>query len=143
MATIYFDASVFRTLFPAYSNAITYPDVMLQLYWDMATAYINDKTSGYYCGGMNLKQQTYALNLMTAHLLYLADQVSGGNTPGIETGATIDKISVTIAPPVTPNQWQYWLQSSPYGQMLLALLQTAAAGGRFYNPAPVFTAFRR
>lgn len=143
MATIPFDVTAFRTMFPAFSNTTTYPTITLQSYWDMATAYINDKTAGYYCGGWVLKQQVLALNLMTAHLAALFVLIASGQTPGIEISATIDKISVSMEPPPAKNQWQYWLQTTPYGAQLLALLQIAAAGGRFYNPAAVFTAFRR
>ncbi|OWK47571.1 hypothetical protein FRUB_01270 [Fimbriiglobus ruber] len=57
------------------------------------------------------------------------------------TGATIDKISVTLEPPPAPNAWQYWLQSSPYGQQLLALLQVVSAAAstsrRVFRGKPV------
>lgn len=146
MATIYFNATNFRALFPAFANSIVYPDFRLQVYWDSATSYITDRYGGWY-NGLNLKQQTLALNLMTAHLLYLSSQIAaddgGGGAIGIETSASIDKISVAVQPPPAPNQWQYWLNTSAYGQQLLALLEIAAAGGRFYNPVPVFPAFRR
>lgn len=139
MAIISFDVAAFRRLFPAFSGSC-YSDSTLQVFWDMATAYLNDRTGG--CGNMNLKQQTLALNLMTAHLAAITAMIAAKDTPGIVTSATIDKISVTIQPPPEVNQWQYWLNSTPYGQQLLALLQIAAAGGRFYNPVSVFTAFR-
>lgn len=143
MATVFFNAAAFRASFPSFSNATAYPDSRMQMYWDMATAYITDQTGGAYCAGMNAKQQVLALNLMTAHLLALSNLIASGQTPGIEVSATIDKISISIEPPPATNQWQYWLQTTPYGAELLALLQVMTVGGRFYNPRPVVTAFRR
>lgn len=140
MAVIPFNVTVFRTLFPAFANTTTFPDVFLQAYWDVAGAYISNNSS---CSGMTFAQQTLALNLMTAHLVYLSTLIAGGENPGIELSATIDKISVSNMPPPAPNQWQYWLQTSPYGAQLLALLQIAAAGGRMINGYPVFNSFRR
>ena len=143
MATIQFNSANFRALFSAFANTTQYPDTLLQLLWNNATSYITNQTSCGWYSGLNLNQQTLALNYMTAHLLALSAQITAGDTPGIVTAATIDKISVTLQPPPETNQWQYWLNQTPYGQQLLSLLQIAAAGGRFYGGAPVFTAFRR
>lgn len=142
MASIPLNISTFRLQFPAFANCPSYPDEKLQAYWCNAGAYISNRQGGAYCMGMRPNQQVLALNYMTAHLLAISDIIAKKGTPGIVTGATIDKISVTIEPPPQTNQWQYWLNQTPYGQELLALLQIAAAGGRYFNGAPVFTAFR-
>jgi len=43
---------------------------------------------------------------------------------------SVDKTSVTlVAPPGADNQFKYWLNQSPYGQALLALLSVQSAGG--------------
>lgn len=133
---INFNSAAFRALFPAFANTVTYPDIQVQVYWDTASAYVSNRTGGCYTGGMTLAQQTLALNQMTAHLVCLSALIASGNTPGITVGATIDKISVTLEPPPAPNQWQYWLQTTPYGQQLLALLQVASVGG-FYASSGV------
>ncbi len=149
MATILYNDANFRALFPAFADVTKYPQATIQQYWDLATSYITDCTrTGYYegfaCVNRQPKQQTNALNLMTAHLLYLNTLVAAGQPTGTLTGATIDKVSVQLQPPPAPNQWQWWLNQSPYGQQLLALLQVAAAGGRFFTSgAPVVPAFRR
>ena len=135
MGTINSIDPAFRTLFPAYADTVVYPAATVQAYWDTATAYVSNRAGGCYTGGMTAAQQTLALNQMTAHLLYLGGQVAQGNTPGVMTGATIDKISVTLEPPPAPNQWQYWLNQSPYGQQLLALLQVASVGGFYASTA--------
>lgn len=136
MAIVPFNVADFRALFPAYADSDRYPDAMLQAYWDTATAYVSDRKGGCYVGGMTAAQQKLALNQMTAHLVYLSGLIAAGNTPGVMTGATIDKISVTMEPPPATNQWQWWLNQSPYGQQLLSLLQVASVGG-FYASSGV------
>jgi hypothetical protein len=143
MPTIQLNTENFRLLFSAFSNSTKYPDAKIQLFWNNSGSYINNQAGGCYCGGLSTAQQTLALNYMTAHLLFIADQAASGETGGVLTGATIDKISVSLEPPPQTNQWQWWLNQSPYGQELLALLQVASVGGRFYNPAMVQGAFRR
>jgi Protein of unknown function (DUF4054) len=136
MSCINYNDAAFRALFPVFANTIQYPAAAIQIYWNTATAYVSNRYGGCYTGGMTLAQQTLALNQMTAHLYCLSGLIAAGQTPGIMVGATIDKISVTMEPPPAPNQWQYWLQTTPYGQQLLALLQVASVGG-FYAASGV------
>lgn len=144
MTTIALDIAAFRALFPAFSNVITYPDAVIQLFWDTATNYVSDQNGGCYTQGLKLAQQTLALNQMTAHLLALNALIGNSSqTPGLKQAATIDKVSITLTPPPVPNQWQWWLSLTPYGQQLLALLQVASAGGFYYGGFPTSGAFRR
>ena len=135
MPCINYNDTAFRALFAPYANTTTYPANIIQGYWNSAILYISNRYGGRFTG-KTVAQQTQMINLMTAHLLYLAGLIAGGNTPGIITGATIDKISVTIEPPPVKNQWQYWLQTTPYGQELLALLQVVGVGGFYATSAP-------
>lgn len=135
MACIRYNDSAFRALFSAYANTVTYSPTMVQAFWDTAGNYVSTRAGGCFTGGMTLSQQTLAVNQMTAHLLYLNDLIAAGNTPGVAVAATVDKISVTLEPPPAPNQWQYWLNQSPYGQQLLALLQVASVGGFYASSA--------
>lgn len=132
MTTITLDTTVFRATFPAYADTTKYPDVQLQAWFNAATSYISDEYSDGWANFMTLKQATQALYTMTAMWGDITAQIASGDTPGIVTSATIDKISVGTAAPPVKNQWQYWLSSSPYGQMLLALLQIAGVGGKYY-----------
>lgn len=136
MAVIQFDFDAFVLAFPAFVNV---PPPQLQIYWDMATAFISDRPQ--WC--LKLSTQIYYIQLMTAHIAQLAANIAAGDTPGIVTGAAIDKISVTLQPPPETNQWQYWLNLTPYGQMLLALLQVGAVGGFYAGGFPERLAFRR
>jgi hypothetical protein len=136
VCVINYNDDAFRGLFPAFASPTQYPAPALQVWWNTASAYVSNQSGGCYTGGMTLAQQTLALNLMTAHLVFLSNLIASGNTPGITVGATVDKVSVTLEPPPAPNQWQYWLNQSPYGQQLLALLQVASVGG-FYATSGV------
>lgn len=139
MATIIFDPSLFRQQFPAYSNATTYPDAMLQMYWDMAICYVSDDDYGW----LDLHCRTLALNLMTAHLLYSAGLIAAGQTSIIINSSTVDKITVSLTPPPIKNQWQWWLNTTPYGIQLLTLLSANSVGGFWTGGLPELCAFRR
>lgn len=143
MADISFDVAAFRTLFPAFESETTYPDLRLQAFWDMATDYINPSQVLAVCGGLKLARKTYALNLMTAHIAALNTIIASGQTPGQVQSSGIDKISVSLTPPPQANQWQWWLGLTPYGQQLLALLQTASVGGFYVGGLPETAAFRK
>lgn len=145
MTTIAFDPTTFRALFKAFTSAGDYPDVVLQLFFDTATAYVSaDIIPSAPCyGGLNLAQQTLALNQMTAHLVALNDLIAAGENPGVEVSSTVDKISVSMMPPPATTQWQWWLNQTPYGAQLLALLSVAAVGGFYSGGHRIASAFRR
>jgi len=132
-----FDIPAFRVSYPAYANPITYPDATLQMYFNNGTSYIANCNYGY-LNGVNRYQ---ALTLMTAHLTYISDLISAGQTPVLIQNSTIDKITVGLTPPPLLNQFQWWLSTSPYGQQLLALLQINSCGGFFVGGSPVRASF--
>ena len=133
---IQYNDAAFRALFPTYANANNYPVPVIQANWNSATLYISNRYTGSCWNRLTLAQQTQAINLMTAHLLYVAGQIAAGKTSVVVAGATIDKIALTLEPPPAANQWQWWLNTSPFGIQLLALLQVASVGG-FYFPGSV------
>lgn len=135
MAAIGFDYSAFIAAFPAFAQT---PQITLQTTWQTAGLYVNNQVYN----GCNTALQTQYLNLMTAHLLAISCLIQGGDTPGIVTAATIDKISVTLEPPPQANQFQWWLNTTPYGQQLLALLQIKSVGGYYVGGSPVTSSFR-
>lgn len=143
MATIFFNAGDFRTFFPNFADPAAYPTPTLQVYWDTATSYISNKNGGCYVLGLKLAQQKLALNLMTAHIAALFATANAGQATGLVQSSTIDKVSVTLTPPPVPNQWQWWLNQTPYGQQLLALLQVAAVGGGYFGGYPTSFTLRR
>lgn len=135
MPNIQIDVDSFKTAFPVFSKV---PGPTIELYFGFATDIMTNEPQ---CG-VSTQIQTRWLYLMTAHLLAINLQVLAGNNPGIVTQASIDKISVTMQPPPERNQWQWWLNQTPYGQQLLALLQAQSAGGFYVGGTPERTAFR-
>ncbi len=136
---IQFDLIAFRSSFLAFASIDTYPDASLIASWDAATCYISPQNYGYLQDDGRAK----ALNLMTAHLIALADTVKAGQMPSMVSASTVDKISVTLTPPPIKSQWQWWLSLTPYGQQLLALLSASAAGGFYIGGLPESSGFRR
>ena len=128
----------FRQAFPEFGNEIAFPDSTLEMYWTWATLYISDINRGWLRG----RSRQHCLNLMTAHLLQVHLIAASGKLPGIVIEATVGKVDVQLEPPPLPNQWQFWLGTTGYGQQLLALLQVKSAGGNYYGGPPVLSAFR-
>lgn len=135
---ITFDVTAFRLMFPEFADATAYPDAVLQMYWDWATGYVSDVNYGW----LNGANRALALNLLTAHLLQINGVIQSGQVPNLMQTATIDKVSVGLTPPPIPNQWQWWLNQSGYGQSLLALLQVQSVGGFWVGGSPQRAAFR-
>lgn len=134
-----FDVIDFRSLFQAFSNDVVYPDALLQMYWDTAINYISNVGN---FGSLQGTSRQYALNLMTAHLAQLNVLINSGQTPYVMDNATIDKINIGLLPPPVKSQWQWWLNTTPYGAQLLSLLQTRSAAGFYIGGSPQVAAFR-
>lgn len=149
VGVIEFDVDAFRAMFPAFAPDPP-TDGTLSGYWTVATVYIDDRD--YNCWMLKGAQRALALNQMTAHIAQLYSLIAAADVPaqaqiGLDQSATIDKVSVTVTPPPikTGDQFAWWLSLTPYGQMLLALLQAVTVGG-FYTPGSVVperSAFRK
>lgn len=139
MTCIQYNDANFRAMFTEFSSTVTYPLSLLQLYWNSATDYISNRPN--FAFGIN--QLTLALNQMTAHLAKLNALAGSGQGTGLMQGATIDKVSIQLTPPPEVNQWQWWLNQTPYGQQLLALLQMVSVGGTYVGSYPTVFTLRR
>lgn len=135
---ISFDAARFRAAFPAFANVSSFPDAMLQGYWDAATYQISDEDHGW----LNGKARGRALDCMTAHLAHLSQLIASGQTVGLVSGAQIDKVQVTLTPPPVKTQWRWWMSLTPYGAECLAILAAKGAGGLYVGGTPNGMAFR-
>jgi hypothetical protein len=137
-----FDYALFKLQCPAFANPVTYPESLMQTYWDIASNYISTVANW---GALQGSMRQYALNLMVAHLAFLSGIIASGagNTqvPGLMQTATIDKVSVGLTPPPLPNQFQWWLNLTPPGQSLLALLQVNSVGGFYIGGSAPLQAF--
>lgn len=139
MTTLTFDVTLFRQQFPAFADPTAFPDAQLQMYWDMATCFMSDEDYGWLNGAC----RQLALNMMTAHLTATSVLIANGQTSILVQGATIDKVTVTLKPPETPNEWRWWLNTTPYGMQLLTLLSANSVGGFYIGGLPELAAFRR
>lgn len=133
-----FNYAQFIALVPAYSNPAKYSQATLQAFWNSAINYISDVGN---FGSLQGDKRQYAINLMTAHLVYISDLTKSGTVPYLMQTSTIDKVSVGLTPPPLKNQFQWWLSVSPYGQQLLALLQINSVGGFYIGGSPQRAAF--
>jgi|SRR5271154_1821016 len=145
-SVITFDVTLFRQQFPAFANNPPYSDAMLQMYWDMATCYIDDSTTT--PSQLNGTCRQLAINQMTAHLaqisVIIANNGQNNGIPKIINESTVDKISVSLTPPpFGTSEWRWWLNTTPYGQMLLSLLDVTSVGGFYFGALPETLAFRR
>lgn len=142
MTTIVYDDAAFRAMFaPAFSDTTLYPESQLANFFSRATSYISPEDYGF----LQSADRTQALYLMAAHLQALSTMIAQNNgaSGGFVTQATIDKVSVTLQAPPAKSQWQWWLNMTPWGQQLLALLGVASAGGWLVGGLPERAAFRR
>lgn len=143
MTTQVLDAALFRQLFAEFADPAAYSDAVLQYRWTEAVNYISADDSCDLSGA----QRQHAVLCMTAHLMRLAATIAAGTggVTGVVTGATIDKVSVTLQPPPvrSGSSWSFWLAQTPYGQQLSALLSQAAVGGMFVGGWPERSGFRK
>lgn len=135
-AVLTFDYAQFIEYFPQFN---TYSEPELQLKWDTAIFYVSDIA---HCGSVQGQKRQYAIYLMMAHLLYISELVISGNTSGVMESASIDKVSVSLQPPPGKTEFNWWLNSSPYGQQLAALLLANSVGGYSAGGSPVLGSFR-
>lgn len=136
---IVLDKQAFRAQFPAYSNTATFTDVTVQMYFDMATNYVNADDAGFLRGS----SRTLVLYLMTAHLLSISTAISAGQPLQALSGASEGSVSVTMVAPPAKNGWQWWLSSTPYGQQIWALLSAKSVGGFYIGGSLVRSGFRK
>lgn len=137
MVTHVFDLPTFQALFPALTNVTVSTG---PLFWGAATSSMSDQDN---CAieGDSLQ---YALNLLTAHIAALAKLLASGQTTvAVMTGASVDKVSVSVSPPPARDAWDYWLQTTPYGLNFLALLEMKSSGGWYFGGAPERQGFRK
>lgn len=142
MSTITLDPAALRALFPQFADPAKYPDAALTIQYGMATGYVSADTYG----DMPVAARTNALYLMTAHLLALGIIIAQNNYSGqvgIVQGAVVDHVQITLTPPPVKSQWQWWLNTTPYGAQLLGLLEAQAAGGFYVGGLPERAAFRK
>lgn len=139
MTLLTIDIPVFRQQFPAFANGTSFPDVMVQMYFDMATNYVSNENIGF----LRDNSRLLAIYLMTAHLLAIADGINTGKVVQPLINATEGTVSVGFAPPPFKDGWEWWLSATPYGQQLWALLSAKSTGGFYVGGANVRAGIRK
>lgn len=131
MANVSLSVEDFRQRFPAFSDTTKYSDTLIQTQMDIATIYISPEKSCMVKDN-TLQQMIY---LMTAHLIELNNALVSGSSSGIDGGqvasASVGGVSVSKAIPKNATELDYWLNLTPYGMQLLALLSMLTGIG-FY-----------
>ena len=89
------------------------------------------------------KCREYALQLMLAHLLYVGDQSAQGDNSGVIQSATEGDVSVSFAVPDVSDPWYNWMNLSPFGKELLAMLSVQSVGGFYVGGSPERKGFRK
>lgn len=138
--------AAFRAAFPAFADPVLFPDAMLQIQWTIGACYLSDRACSCCAPDGTDCRETFQY-LMLAHLLALGVIVSAGGTnsgsAGIASSARVDKVAVTLVAPPVSDAWDWWLNGTPYGAQLLALLSIRASGGFYAGGLPEPTAFRK
>lgn len=143
MANVIFNVTSFNQLFPEFKQPKKFvEDSIIIMTNQTATLYVSNVAANNY-NTMTAAQQVQALNYMTAHLLAIQQLIAAGNQPGVVKTATIDKINVTLELPELKDQWQWWLNITPYGQALFAMMSVAGVGGFYIGGSPEGSAFRK
>ncbi len=140
-----YNDAAFRAQFPEFADTTAYPEVLIEMYFDLAMQFIS--TTGSPCSALRGAQLQVALNYMTAHLMALGKQNAsappGSVQGGFDTSATIGEISVSKLAPPAKDAWDWWLYQTPYGQALMALLSALAVGGLSIGGLPEREGFRK
>jgi len=145
-----YDEEKFRLQFQEFADPVAYPSIMIELYWDLASAFIDTVDCPFRM--LNGKALVAAVNMLAAHLLIIGQRqgagpngsgTPGGEQGGFETSATVGDVSVAKLAPPAKDGWEWWLASTPYGQMLWALLGIIGVGGTSIGGLPEREAFRK
>ena len=128
-------------MFPAFADTTAYPDGVITLYFSTAADYIDsDDTDVTF---LSSAQRVLALYQLSAHLLELGNMAAQGVDVGPIEESKVDKVQVKLAQRPASTMWEWWLSSTPYGKMLLALLNVAVAGGAYFGGSCEQSAFRK
>lgn len=130
------DIATFRTMFPVFDQL---GDETVILWSDVADSFLKESWV------LSGKQFAHAKNLLTAHLIHVANKAdsNSASATGAVTSASEGSVSVSFTTPQTSNAWEFWLSSSPYGIQLWALLKQLSAGGFYIGGLPERKAVRK
>lgn len=126
--TISITTADIRTDFPAFADTEQYPDGIINNSIGAAQCFVSNSVSGY-CP-IDWKCRALMLELMTCHLITLMSGAGNGSVSavgsiaGMVVNASIGDVHVTTTVPENKSQLEWYLNQTPYGQQLNALLST-------------------
>ncbi|MBP5789225.1 MAG: DUF4054 domain-containing protein [Neisseriaceae bacterium] len=126
-----------KLAFPEFSDSTKYPDAYVQRFITMATMYISTVS-----GVIRDNVRVLAIEYMACHLMTLsavdgAGNAQGdGNAGGILASAHIESVSVAFQGVIASDAFEQWIQSTPYGKMLWALLSVNNPTGIYWVGSP-------
>lgn len=130
--------TTFRANFPLYADETTYTDMTLESEYEIGKCFIADNDCTF-----PEKCREYALQLMLAHLTYCSDESNAGNNSGVIQSANEGDVSVSFAVPDISDPWHNWMNLSPFGKKLLAMLSAQSVGGFYVGGLPERKGFRK
>jgi len=134
------DIALFRAQITAFSDPLVYLDTVIATNWDIATCYISVKDYGALRGSC----RAYAINLMTAHLMTLNASIDTDTQPiGVVQNASEGTVSIGFTVPTSNSAYQFWLNKTPYGSQLLALLKLKGSVGFYIGGSNITQTYRR
>lgn len=141
MAGVTLDITKFRKMFPAFADAVKWPDELIQVYWAQAKCMMDDQC---YSGCLPCGECTEIhMYMLLAHLLALHLNTVRGKQGGFVNSSTVDKVTVSkVAPPVV-DMFDWWMSQTPYGQQLLTILLIDSVGGFSVGGLPERQGFRK
>lgn len=131
----------FRDQFPQFENTTLFPPAQLESWWNMGTAYINIDNN--YPWNFRTKQLQLAIDLMCAHLAASFTLINKGIPSVVVQGSTEGTVNISLVPPPVKSAFGFWLATTPYGQMLRALLKTVANVGLYIGGSQENAGFRK
>ena len=140
-----FDIDTFFSYLPEFDNPEAYPTAVIMAAGRNAQFWVSSEDCAWLCGD----ERKYAQVLMTGHLILMAMKAKNATDPnsaqngmitsgsvssvggsGLLQSASVGGVSVSLqVPQYFKGPWDWWLGQTPYGQNLLAFLDSRAAVG--------------
>lgn len=139
MSTIVFSTTIFRLQIPQYQSETDYPDDTLELFSDQAECFLDQNNFGILSDSCQLQ----ALNYVVAHLITFSDGILSNDTNHVVTSALISDTNVTIASPPFLDQWEYFLDTTGYGKLFIALMGAYSNSIPYIGGSNELQAFRK
>jgi len=137
MAVVVFDATEFRTLYPAFTDESAYPNATLAAYFNQGTEFIgnNDNSLVPYNPSATpaVTVRKSALYATTCHLLTLLSG-SGATSPnGAIASASEGSVSTSFQLITGQSQSAQWWNQTRCGAIAYLMIRKYILGGRLYS----------